>query len=107
MAKKRQTARRAQSATTTSAKRRQARAPGRGEQRRFGIELQPIVRLLSTGISRLERQLRVYADDPKRTRALRRSIERLQTVRAKTVEICPNEIFWFGVPVKGDKASRG
>jgi hypothetical protein len=66
--------------------------------RKLGIRLAPILRVLDAGVARLERQLPKFADDAKKSNALLQSIERLKTVRHMTMEICPNEGRWFGVP---------
>jgi hypothetical protein len=102
VAKKRRTSRR-----TTQTTRRTG---GRGaslasRRRRLGINLEPILAVLSVSIARLQRQIPAFAKDPRKTKALQRSIERLTTVRDSTQAICPNEILWFGVPVRGEKRS--
>ena len=69
---------------------------------KLGIRLAPILRVLDAGVARLERQLPRFENDPKKSNALRQSIERLQSVRHMTMEICPNEGRWFGVPRDDD-----
>jgi hypothetical protein len=75
---------------------------GSARRRKLGIPLAPILRTLDAGVERLERQLPRFADNPKKSNALRQSIERLRSVRHLTQEICPNEGRWFGVPTDGD-----
>jgi hypothetical protein len=100
LAKKRQTSRsRNQTATT----RRRSASAARRDRKRLGINLEPILGVLSAGIARLERQLPAFADDRRRTKALQRSIVRLRSVREKTQAICPSEVLWFGVPVRDGK----
>jgi hypothetical protein len=74
--------------------------------RKLGINLEPVVNALNSSIERLERQLPVFAQDRRKTRALRRSIATLQAALDRTTAICPTEEEWFGVPVR-DKVTRG
>ena len=100
MAKKRRSSR----STQTAARRGTRRA---FSPRRLGINLEPILGVLDAGIARLERQLPAFADDPRKTKALQRSIATLAAVRDRTEAICPTEELWLGVPVRGGKAHKG
>jgi hypothetical protein len=77
-----------------------------GGRKKLGINLEPIVNVLNSGIRRLERQLPAFAYDPKKTKALQRSIATLEAVRDRTSAICPTEELWYGVPVRNRKRSR-
>jgi len=86
-------------------KRRSVRRSFSIGRKRLGVTLKPILAVVGLSIRRLERQLPTYADDPKSTQALKKSIATLQTVYRQTRAICPSEISWFGVPVRS--ARRG
>ena len=75
--------------------------------RRLGVKLDPILGALDRSLKKLQQQVPLYANDPKRSKALQRSIATLQAVRDKTHAICPNELMWFGVPVRRELRRRG
>ena len=106
LAKKRQSSRARSRATKSARKRPSSRGFWSG-RKRLGINLEPILAVLSVSIARLQRQLPGFANDPRKTKALQRSIARLESVRERTRAICPSEVLWFGVPVRDDKRSRG
>lgn len=88
-------------------KRRSARLLSiRSRRNRLGVNLKPILAVVTLSIRKLERQLATFEDDPKKIQALKRSIQTLQAVYDKTRAICPSEITWFGVSVRGTRRGK-